>query len=472
MAKKAYLGIDGVAHKVKKGYIGIPTESSEQVGTAVLRTMYSKDGTACSQQPIWDDASQQYQPQGTTAAISASAIWYTLWSKDPSLRYAILDSAPNSYAALSENGFGETTGLMYSRTGKARKIKKAYLGIGGVARPCWSGGELTYYGQLSTPLSAARAMLAATTVGNYALFGGGSASSTCSNVDPYNASLVRQTTIALRVAASSLAATTVGNYALFGGGLDNSDDEISTVTAFSATLTRIENVTSLTSAVYSPAAATIGNYALFCGGRALSTDFSSVSAYDASLTKKSSVTKLSYSKSMLAATTVGNYALFGGGTRDGSSTSGTSSIDAYSASLTRTTLNAMHGGGYYLAATTVGNYALFTGGKTTQYNLNSKTDAYDASLTNTIATSLSAGKYELTAATVGEYALFAGGYDGDDAYQSVDAFDASLTKTMPTSLSSPKRRLAATTIGNYALFAGGLNRGSGTYDTVDAYTIV
>ena len=54
----------------------------------------------------------------------------------------------------------------------ARKIKKAYIGIGGVARPCWSGGELAYYGTI-TALSKARCDLAATSVGNYALFGGG-----------------------------------------------------------------------------------------------------------------------------------------------------------------------------------------------------------------------------------------------------------------------------------------------------------
>ena len=56
--------------------------------------------------------------------------------------------------------------------GKARKIKKAYIGVGGVARPCWGGEELKYYGVV-THLSDGRASLAATTVGGYALFGGG-----------------------------------------------------------------------------------------------------------------------------------------------------------------------------------------------------------------------------------------------------------------------------------------------------------
>lgn len=57
--------------------------------------------------------------------------------------------------------------------GVAKKIKKAYIGVGGVARPCWGGGdEPTYYGTV-TALSKARSNLAATSVGNYALFGGG-----------------------------------------------------------------------------------------------------------------------------------------------------------------------------------------------------------------------------------------------------------------------------------------------------------
>ena len=70
--------------------------------------------------------------------------------------------------------------------GTARKVKKAYIGIGGVARPCWSGGELAYYGAI-TALSMGRCGLAATTVGDYALFGGGynGSSTLYSTVDAY-----------------------------------------------------------------------------------------------------------------------------------------------------------------------------------------------------------------------------------------------------------------------------------------------
>jgi hypothetical protein len=67
------------------------------------------------------------------------------------------------------------------------KIKKAYITIGGVYRPCWSDAELVYYGKI-TDLSEARYSLAATSVGSYALFGGGAINSIttkCATVDAY-----------------------------------------------------------------------------------------------------------------------------------------------------------------------------------------------------------------------------------------------------------------------------------------------
>ena len=67
----------------------------------------------------------------------------------------------------------------------ARKITKGYVGVGGIARQFWPGGGVIYYGT-ATALSQARQNLAATTVGNYGLFGGGIASSTAvDTVDAY-----------------------------------------------------------------------------------------------------------------------------------------------------------------------------------------------------------------------------------------------------------------------------------------------
>ena len=101
----------------------------------------------------------------------------------------------------------------------ARKVKKGYVGVGGVARIFFSGEkELEYYGTI-TPLSEARWNLSATTVGNYALFGGGYGDMGYQNtVDSYDSNLTKGTSSPLSKARWNLSATTVGNYALFGGG--------------------------------------------------------------------------------------------------------------------------------------------------------------------------------------------------------------------------------------------------------------
>ena len=80
---------------------------------------------------------------------------------------------------------------------KAQLVRKAYIGIGGIARLFWdvTGFERT----LAPPLSSARHSLAATTVGSYALFGGGRSSSTTTfaYMSAYNASLTCSTPTAL-----------------------------------------------------------------------------------------------------------------------------------------------------------------------------------------------------------------------------------------------------------------------------------
>ena len=119
----------------------------------------------------------------------------------------------------------------------ARKVKKGYIGVAGVARQFYSSKQvLSYYG-LATNLNAARGYLAATTVGNYALFGGGNGSSVNGVsagyfVDAYDNTLVHSSPSNLGSDTFALAATTVGNYALFGGG------GYATVTAYDTSLAK------------------------------------------------------------------------------------------------------------------------------------------------------------------------------------------------------------------------------------------
>ena len=77
-------------------------------------------------------------------------------------------------------------------------------------------------------LSQARGYLAATNVGNYALFGGGVWSAGLNLVEPYDSSLtkVAPNPQALSEGRYGLSAASVGSYALFGGGISSSYSDV------------------------------------------------------------------------------------------------------------------------------------------------------------------------------------------------------------------------------------------------------
>ena len=337
---------------------------------------------------------------------------------------------------------------------------------------------------IPTALSQARSRLAATNVGGYALFGGGtSGSGRYSIVDAYDSSLTRSTPTSLSQARESLAATNIGGYALFGGGYIGSFSNV--VDAYDTSLTR-STPTALSQARSRLAAINIGEYALFGGGHSGSGRYSIVDAYDSSLTR-STPTSLSQAREYLAATNIGGYALFGGGYADFYS----NVVDAYDNSLTRSTPTSLSQYRTNLAATSVvhtgdsspqSGYALFAGG---YYNDSGHTypaivDAYDTSLTRTTPTALSEGREFLGGTNVAPiggsspqsgYALFGGG--SNSSYvptATVDAYNTSLTRITPTELSQARDYLAATNIGGYALFGGG-ETSSTRVAVVDAYSL-
>lgn len=360
--------------------------------------------------------------------------------------------------------------------GTHKKVKKAFMTIGGVARPCWSGGELAYYGTV-TPLSAVRADLAATSVGEYALFGGGfNGSSYLGTMDAYDKSLTRTSPTAWSRKRSNLGAATIGDYALFGGGKDDGTidaagyDSCSEVDAYDKSLTRTV-ATSLTQRVKQLAATTVSDYALFGGGLIGENAYGAMNAYDKSLTK-TQPTALFTARYDLAATSVGEYALF----HSGRSSGYTRNFDYYNKSLTRSNLTLTSGSARSEhAATTVGDYALFAGG---MGSTDGRTDAFDTSVTMSNPTALSHRKRKLTAITIGDYALFVGGFYSeyingattDVYYKTVDVYDKSLTRTTFVELSQERGNLAAATVGDYALIAGGYN-GSNYLSAVDAYMV-
>lgn len=356
--------------------------------------------------------------------------------------------------------------------GKARKVKKMYIGdSSGKARLCYSA-ELKKVGT-ATALGRPCQVLAAASVGDYALFAGrdeGFITYSPSAIDAYDTSLTKSSPTGWSAERKDCGAASIGDHALFAGGGDEHGDKVqSSVDAYDTSLTR-----SSAPALIGPrrlvGAAIAGDHALFAGGVNRSGDttryYKTVDAYSASLTRTSVDTMSSGNGYSLKGTTVNKYALFAEEVRD-------SRVEAYSPSLTRVTVSPLsRSSPAYIAATAVGNYAIFSGSCLTA-------DVYDGSLTKTTASILNRGRSSMAAVTVGDYALFAGGYSSTDTQTNyedtddVDACDSSLTRTTAAALSVKVTDSVAATVGDYALFAGGyMNRtsNSGYSDTVDVYT--
>ena len=350
----------------------------------------------------------------------------------------------------------------------ARKIKKGYVGVGGVAKLCYALQQtLVPYNGTVTGLSLSAQQLAATTVGNYGIFAGGYGGSYRNSVDIYDETLTHTQPSNLLISAKTqLAATTVGNYALFGGGKTANTTYSYNVEGYNTSLTHYSAETFYTARALL-AATTVGNYALFGGGYSGDGNASAVDSYNGSLTRNAA-NSLVYARNSLAATTVGNHALFGGGIYTASTPVQRNTVDVYNSDLTFTTAASLSAARSCLAATTVGNYALFGGGITAS-GKSDVVDAYSSSLTKTTVTPLTMVRGYLAATTLGDYAIFAGGYDDSDVSNRVDIYDSSLTRLNYNYLTVARSYLAATTVGNYALFGGG--NVSGYTKVVDAFTL-
>lgn len=345
----------------------------------------------------------------------------------------------------------------------AQKIKKVYIGVGGVARPCFSGGELAYYGTI-TPVSYVTRPSPSTTVGNYALVGwfGGP--------ETYDKSLTkswRQVGTAGEYRQGG-AATTIGNYAIFSGGTNGSDNYNLPVYYCNDALTFSYKTT-----VYRKrqdlAATSTRNHAFFGGGRMATDDYEGiVTTYDSSLTIKfigdNGVNQLTSREYLSAATAGYQYALFGGG--DTGNGTGSSYMQGYDDSLTKLNVSPLTSYHSQDCAITAGEYALFIGRNTTE--------CYDKSLTQTILSPISQARYRMAGVYLDGYSIVAGGSTSgvSPCYNTVDVYDSSLTHTVFEPLSEARTYPIGVSVGGYALFAGGKKESYTNVYTVDVYTVV
>lgn len=281
----------------------------------------------------------------------------------------------------------------------------------------------------SAKLSVGRSSLTGVTLVNggisYALFCGGiiSGGTTCySTVDAYNSSLTRSTPTELSVARAYLAATEAGNYALLGGGLALGSSK-TVVDAYNSSLAR-STPTELSIARANLAAAGNYFYGLFGGGTSGSSTSAVVDAYNYQLTR-STPASLSVARRNLAATNNGPQTLFGGGNETYSGYAASSAVDVYDSNLIKGTSVYLSEARQHLAAASGGDYALFGGGyaSLTKDGILAKVDAFEnKTLIHKSPVDLGAARHSLSAIDLANTVLFAGGRNSVEMCSFVDAY--------------------------------------------------
>lgn len=358
----------------------------------------------------------------------------------------------------------------------ARKIKKAYIGIGGVARPCFPGGEPTRFGPLS--MTTVRTSCAANSIGDYAIFAGGSYSSSALNsVEAYNSSLVQTIPTNLTNARQYLKSATTGDYVIFNSGSYTSGSTQTLRTGADAYNTNLTRTSVTRSHSYWDYGATsVGNYALFVGGTnspiSGAGDTATATAYNNSLTR-SNAPSLNTAHCDISGATIANYAIFTGNQW------GSAIIDVYNDSLTKitTSIAVPQSNRATPGAVSAKNYAIFAGGGSAGSTGSDHVDAYNASLTRIIASPLVEKRHSLASAQLHDYSLFMGGqsYNSSTSSQfsskTVDIYDEFLTHSIGEPLGYERGFISAATTGNYAIVSPGYKNGVVAQAPADVYMI-
>jgi predicted Ser/Thr protein kinase len=306
----------------------------------------------------------------------------------------------------------------------------------------------------TTTLSIPRIGLAVTSSGNLVFFAGGGnlsyiniqsnnfTGNATDRVDVYNTSNNSWYTATLSQARATLAATSVGNLILFGGGYDpNGSKESKVVDIYNVTNNTWTNAT-LSQARYTLAATSVASrYALFAGGRFGSKSSNVVDMFD-SLSGMWRTSTLSQARDFLAATSLNNLAFFGGGYNESES----NVVDIFnSTSQTWSTATLSHNRAL-LAAASIGDIVVFGGGSPDGFTASAVVDVYNVTSNLWFTVNLSQPRAGLaatsTSSTSTNKIFFGGGLSNTGPSNIVDIFDfdvssPQLTTTSPMSQSSP-----------------------------------
>lgn len=355
----------------------------------------------------------------------------------------------------------------------ARKVKKAYIGIAGIARQFFGGGgKPVYYKQL-TNLSTTRPSTGATT-GNYALFTNDSATtsiaSNAMSVDAYDTALTKLSAGYL-LNTTGKSSSSIGEYGIFTGGTDGTDSEDDTIYS-TQTIVYNSALTSTRLSALTYQGSNRGNikgakHAIFAGGQD-GAYYRSAVHFINSLLSVSSATDLPIAMHSCVGNPAGDYTFIMGlaGTKTESKT-----VTVYDSALTRyipTPLSTIH---YTGASAATSNHCLFAGGSSSTSNSSTTrsnvVEAYDSDMTLTTITPLHTPKVQINKAggSLGDNAMFIGGQNNSGVTNEVEIYDESLTMTLDTSLPIKGMNFINATVGDFLIVAGG---GTSSYSTNNA----
>lgn len=392
MSKGAYIGIDGVARKIKGGYIGV-----DNVARKIKKAYIGIGGVA---RPCWSGGELTYY--GTTTEPLSMAF------------YGMGATTLGDYAIFA-GGNGSTSNY--------NSVVQVY--------------DKNLVRTTANNLNTGRAYLDATTAGGYALFGAGATSSGDSAtkvIDVYNEASFTHSTLNDDEYRCRYGAATAGNLAIFAGGQEYSSLNspastsytLNTVVAINTDGLTKSSLTALSYQTSFLAGCTLDDVAVFAGGAsASSTIRQSVYIYNSSGTQ-SIGTNLPVTTYGLAATkrnTGSHPAQFAGG-KYSSSVHRNGIWNIFPSGSVSTLSSTLSSSRAFLGAASLGEHTIFAGGNngTSSSSYFNTVDVLDKSSTRTTHESTLSNKTAyISAATVGNYVLFAGGYNGYEC-NSIDVY--------------------------------------------------
>lgn len=524
MAKKAYVGVNNIARKVKNGYVGVRTAFpiyETQTTTEKVNIVGSNIGLYFGTRFDyfgWSDTRFKSNNKGVVNSTSLAILTalqdctvtytYNYGTEQNYDKFSLTVKGTTIHNNVSGVGTartrtdtltkGQTIVFKYTKDGSvdsngdyfefynmsatvtttkevqvgtdyrdvARKIKKAYVGVGGIAKLCWGQtlpkGVIKKLGGLPNNLYGLGTTPAC--MSDVAYVHGWSTASTYTNsLTSIDSNLaVANNRVVLSSSVYGLAGCSFEDYAIFSGGCNSSGNVLSERTAINKAGTKT-NV-SMNYSRYKHSSVAINNEAaLFAGGyRAASSNTTNlVEGISYDLTHTATINSLDNATALLAGATTGSHFVFFGGNHV--SYSSYEKFQVYNQDLTKlSSVRSPYNVSVGITSLSYISKALFAGG--TQPDLTSSPIESGIILvvTDNLTVSTVSGPTvrDAAAAKLGNYALIAGGqtnWDSSDYSVQGDiyVFDENMTQQPHQSLGYSKFGLSGVTVGNYVIFTGG-----------------